>query len=60
MQSDELLFEMHGPDGQVWRVYMDGRTEGFPTGTVVENRALPLVNRLIGEMKLQSIPLAAK
>jgi hypothetical protein len=56
MQSDELLFEMHGPDGRVWRVYMDGRTEGFPTGTVVENRALPLLNALQGGFFAAMVP----
>lgn len=66
MQDDELLFELHGPDGQVWRVYLDGRVQGFPPGTKVVNHALPAVNRLIGEVKphpatelsAQSIPLS--
>jgi hypothetical protein len=60
MQDDELLFELHGPDGQVWRVYLDGRVQGFPPGTKVVNHALPAVNRLIGEVKPQRVGLAAQ
>lgn len=60
MDGDELLFEMRGPDGHAWRVYLDGRVEGFPLGTTVVNRALPLVSRLVGEVEKQAVPLAAK
>lgn len=42
MDGDELLFELRGPDGHVWRLYVDGRAEGFPLGTLVRNFALPL------------------
>ncbi len=60
MQGDELLFELHGPDGQVWRAYLDGRVEGFPPGTKVVNHALTVVNRLIGEIKPQRVGLTAQ
>lgn len=60
MQGDELLFELLGPDGQVWRLYMNGRAEGFPPGTVVTNHALPLTYRVLGEVKKQTIPLTAQ
>ena len=46
MKTDELLYELHAPDGHTWRLYLDGRTEGFPDGTVVNNHALPHVQRL--------------
>lgn len=60
MQGDELLFELRGTDGHAWRLYMDGRIEGFPIGTLVANHALPLVSRLVGEVEKQTVPLAAK
>lgn len=50
MGGDELLFELRGPDGQVWRLYLDGRAEGFPPGTAMENRALPLWCALVGKV----------
>lgn len=35
----DAVFEVrHGADGHVWRVYADGRIEGFPEGCVVVNR----------------------
>ena len=60
MEGDELLFELRGPDGHVWRLYLDGRTEGFPAGTVVSNFALPAHARMVGKMKEQSVSLAAE
>lgn len=48
MQGDELLFELYGPDGQVWRVYLDGRAEGFPHGTVLTNHAWPMLHVVQG------------
>ena len=46
MESNELLFELRGLDGHVWRLYLDGRAEGFPIGTVIVNRAKPLFESL--------------
>lgn len=41
--AESPLFELrHG--GQVWRLYADGRYEGFPDGTVILNNASTLVN----------------
>lgn len=54
MKADDLLFELRGPDGHVWRLYLDGRTEGFPAGTSVQNRAFPLWCALTGEMRKKS------
>lgn len=51
MEGNELLFELRGPDGQVWRLYLDGRSEGFPAGTAIENRAHPLWCALTGEIR---------
>ena len=60
MNGDELLFELRGPDGQEWRLYLDGRVEGFPPGTALVNRALPLVSRLVGEVNKQAVALTAQ
>ena len=60
MEGDELLFELRSPSGELWRLYMDGRAEGFPPGTAVTNHALPLTSRLLGEMKEQAVSLAAQ
>ena len=48
VNGDELLFELRGPDGQVWRLYLDGRADGFPAGTIIENRAHPLWSAFVG------------
>lgn len=50
MNGDELMFELRGPGGEAWLLYLDGRFEGFPQGTIILNHALPTVNRLLGEM----------
>lgn len=42
--EDELLFDLRGPGGETWRLYLSGRSDGFPPGTVVVNHALPMVN----------------
>lgn len=39
-RTPKLLLEAHGPDGHIWRFYADGRTEGFPRGTVIVNHAI--------------------
>lgn len=41
-----LLFELHGKDGHIWKLYEDGQIEGFPVGTVIINRATPLLTFL--------------
>ncbi len=60
MNGDELLFELRGHDGHVWRLYLDGRAEGFPPSTTVSNLALPAYARVIGEMKKQTVGLSAE
>jgi len=54
MEGDELLFELRGPAGEVWRLYLDGRAEGFPAGTAVQNMAFPLWCALVGEVRRQA------
>ncbi len=60
MEGDELLFELRGPDGHVWRLYLDGRVEGFAEGTTVVNHSLPLVLQLVGKVKGQAVTFAAE
>ena len=33
----EPMFELHGPDGHIWRLFENGRAEGFPVGTTLIN-----------------------
>ena len=54
MNGNELLFELRSPNGQVWRLYLDGRADGFPAGTAIENRAHPLWCALAGEIRKQT------
>ena len=54
MKPDELLFELHAPDGNTWSLYIDGRTEGLHDGTVVKNHALPHVQRLVAVQPVSS------
>jgi hypothetical protein len=49
--EDDLMFELHSPGGETWRLYLSGRAEGFPPGTVVVNHALPLANGLVGKIR---------
>lgn len=48
--GDELLFEVRGPCGKVWRLYLDGRIEGFPDGVTIQNYAFPLWAALAGKV----------
>ncbi len=57
--KDDLLFELRGPDGEQWKLYLSGVVEGFPPGTFVVNHASPLVNRLIGEVNKHAAPFSA-
>lgn len=60
MEADEVeagkpMFELHAPDGQRWALYADGRSEGFPEGTILINRALPLLSALCGKQQIPSL-----
>ena len=45
------LFELRGQNGHVWKLYENGRIEGFPDGTVIINRAVPLIGALRSRIK---------
>lgn len=49
--SPAPIFELHGPDGKTWMLYEDGTATGFPEGTVIVNRAMPLLDLLRGWIK---------
>ena len=42
---DELLFELRNGE-YTWRLYESGYVEGFPEGTVILNKARPLLATL--------------
>lgn len=58
--GSELLFELAGPNGERWRIYLDGAFEGFPSGTSCANYALPMVNALIGEVRAQGVAFSTQ
>jgi hypothetical protein len=41
-----LLFELRTKEGHTFKLFLDGRTEGFPDGTILTNHALPLFYKL--------------
>lgn len=49
--SATALFELYGPGGHRYALYEDGTAIGFPEGTVVVNRAMPLVSSLRARIK---------
>jgi hypothetical protein len=53
--NDELLFELRNGD-QRWEIYAGGNYEGFPEGTVINNRALSLLSALWGFALVNSRP----
>ena len=51
--DNALLFEVFdceglGKDGHVWRIWANGKTEGFPENTIISNHALSLLMLLQG------------
>ena len=52
----EPLFELRGPGGQLWKLFANGRCDGFPSGTLVINRAAPPVHVLHAVIRKQQIP----
>ena len=46
MKEAEPLFELRGPDGHIWRLFENGRAEGFPEGTVIRNNAIRVLGLL--------------
>ena len=47
-----LLFELRGPDGEIWKLWADGRAEGFPTGTTLMNKAAPILYGLLAKQQI--------
>jgi len=41
-------FEVHTPDGRVFRVGANGITEGFPDGSILINRLAPKIHATLG------------
>ncbi len=48
---EQPLFELHGKDGHMWKIYEDGRATGFPDGTLVVNKARGELNSLRTRIK---------
>lgn len=49
---DQPLIELRTPDGKTVRVWVDGRVEGMPEGTVIVNHALPVFASLIANVTI--------
>lgn len=50
MDGERPIFELIGADtGHVWRIYADGRVEGFPENVVVMNWLAPVLDALQSE-----------
>ena len=43
---DKPLFEIRGRDGHIWRLFENGRVQGFPDGVIVLNGAVTLLDGL--------------
>lgn len=43
-----LMYELHSPDGHLYRLWLDGTTEGFPEGTIIINHARREIHYLQG------------
>jgi hypothetical protein len=44
--KDDLIFEVRTKKGHRYKIFLNGKTEGFPNDAVVINHALLLFNRL--------------
>lgn len=54
-QSGPLFEVIDQMTGATWRLFEDGRTDGFPTNAIVINRALPLLNALRTKQQIPRI-----
>jgi len=41
-----LMFELRGDDDHIWKLYSNGRTEGFPEGACMFNHAYRVIDLL--------------
>ena len=48
LASKEPLFELRSSAGEVWKLFADGRTEGFPEEARLTNKAAPLFHLFLG------------
>ena len=48
LASKEPMFELRSPTGEVWKLFANGKVEGFPEGTRLTNRAAPLIHLFLG------------
>jgi hypothetical protein len=51
VMPDEILecplFELLTKDGKNYKIFFDGRSEGFPQGTLIINHVFPLLCRIM-------------
>lgn len=47
LDLSQSIFKAQTKEGHEFEFFLDGTTSGFPEGTVISNRALPLFYRLI-------------
>ena len=40
--DENALFEIHSPEGHIWKIFPNGMIEGFPDGSMVYNRMYKL------------------
>ena len=45
------IFEVQEPSGKIYRIWAEGRIEGFEAGAVIINRVAPLMNYAYGLLK---------
>jgi hypothetical protein len=51
---NDLLFELVTQNKHVYKLYLDGRYEGFPKGTIIKNHAYPLFCLIMAKGRTKS------
>ncbi len=54
MDTDKLLFEVTTKQGHKYKVYLNGKIEGFPEGSFLINHAFPLLNKTLATFSKKS------
>lgn len=49
---DQPIVELRTPDGKSVKVWVDGRVEGMPEGTVIVNHAMPIFTSLLANVTI--------
>ena len=44
------LIKIYSPDGEIWRVFLDGTSDGFPEGMLVISHADELIYEIVGQV----------